>query len=53
MAASPPTAPRPTDDGTLHEVWNVADADRLSEYQLALAGEDVFVADVITGTPRP
>ncbi len=34
-----------TSDGLHHEVWRVTDAQTISAYQDALAGEDIFVAD--------
>jgi uncharacterized protein (DUF1015 family) len=34
-----------TDDGTLHELWAVHDDAHIREYQAALTGEDVFIAD--------
>ncbi len=45
MAARAPDHTARTDDGTLHEVWTVADAPTIKAYQDALAGEDVFIAD--------
>ncbi|GJQ30395.1 MAG: phosphatase [Phycisphaerae bacterium] len=45
MASRGPDTIARTDDGTLHEVWNVADAGTTKAYQDALAGEDVFIAD--------
>jgi uncharacterized protein (DUF1015 family) len=34
-----------TPDGTLHEVWAVSGDAGIAEYQAALRGEDVFIAD--------
>lgn len=34
-----------TEDGTLHELWQVQDSATLREYEEALAAEDVFIAD--------
>lgn len=45
MAAHAPDRTARTDDGTLHEVWTVDDEATVLEYQSALAGEDVFIAD--------
>lgn len=41
----PATREARTTDGTLHEIWEVADAQTIKEYQSALADEDVFIAD--------
>ncbi|MFI4917381.1 MAG: DUF1015 family protein [Phycisphaerales bacterium JB060] len=32
-------------DGVLHEVWTIDDAETIGQYEKALAGEDVFIAD--------
>jgi uncharacterized protein (DUF1015 family) len=45
MAARAPDRTATTDDGTLHEVWTTTDAPTIAQYQSALAGEDVFIAD--------
>ncbi|MFA6045102.1 MAG: DUF1015 domain-containing protein [Phycisphaerales bacterium] len=34
-----------TDDGTLHEVWTIADAATQERYAHALRNEDIFIAD--------
>lgn len=34
-----------TEDGTLHEVWTIGDAETIGACEAALAGEDIFVAD--------
>lgn len=45
MASRPADVRATTDDGTLHEVWNVTDSPTIRAYQDALAGEDIFIAD--------
>lgn len=45
MAGRTPDMTARTDDGTLHEVWTIADERTIRAYQDALAGEDVFIAD--------
>lgn len=44
-AGGPASLMATTGDGTLHEVWTVGDEATIREYQTALAGEDVFIAD--------
>ncbi|MFG0241593.1 MAG: DUF1015 family protein [Phycisphaerales bacterium JB054] len=34
-----------TDDGVRHELWTITDGAAIADYQAALAGEDVFIAD--------
>lgn len=34
-----------SDDGVMHEVWRIEDEATIAEYQRAMAGEDVFIAD--------
>lgn len=34
-----------TDDGTLHEMWQVQDSATIKAYEEAMVGEDVFIAD--------
>lgn len=34
-----------SEDGVLHEVWRIEDEPTITEYQSALADEDVFIAD--------
>lgn len=34
-----------TDDGTFHELWTIDDPATIAMYQMALAGEDIFIAD--------
>lgn len=45
MASRPADQTARTADGTLHEVWTITDTATITEYQNALAGEDVFIAD--------
>jgi uncharacterized protein (DUF1015 family) len=45
MASRGPDQTARTADGTLHEVWTITDAPTIAEYQQALSGEDVFIAD--------
>lgn len=45
MASRAPDTTARTDDGTLHELWNVTDAPTIKAYQDALASEDIFIAD--------
>jgi uncharacterized protein (DUF1015 family) len=40
-----PSMTATTADGTLHEVWTVADGATIKSYQDALAGQDIFIAD--------
>jgi len=44
-ASRAPDCTARTGDGTLHEVWTVADAATQSSYTHALAGEDIYIAD--------
>jgi len=44
-ASRAPDCTARTADGTLHEVWTVADAATQSSYTHALAGEDIYIAD--------
>ncbi len=34
-----------TEDGTFHELWTITDPKTMLQYQAALAGKDIFVAD--------
>jgi uncharacterized protein (DUF1015 family) len=45
MSSREPDRTATTDDGTFHEVWTMEDAATIAAYQVALSGEDVFVAD--------
>lgn len=45
MESRKPDRTAKTDDGTLHEVWTVADGHTIFAYEKALAGEDVYIAD--------
>ena len=45
MAARPADFVATTGDGVRHEVWAVTDEAVIAQYQAALAGEDVFIAD--------
>ncbi|HMN40736.1 MAG TPA: DUF1015 domain-containing protein [Phycisphaerales bacterium] len=45
MSARAPDRTATTHDGTLHEVWTIADDATINAYRAALAGEDIFVAD--------
>lgn len=45
MASRSPDQTARTADGTLHEVWTITDGPTIAEYQEALSGEDVFIAD--------
>lgn len=45
MATLPPDITADTSDGVLHEVWTIRDAGLIKQYQDAMAGEDVFIAD--------
>ncbi len=45
MAAANPDITADMGDGVLHEVWTITDATTVAQYQKALAGEDIFIAD--------
>ncbi len=45
MAKRKPDRTATTDDGTLHEVWQIQDSATLRAYEDALDGQDVFIAD--------
>jgi uncharacterized protein (DUF1015 family) len=45
VASRSPDFTARTDDATLHEVWRITDPSSIRQYQDALAGEDVFIAD--------
>ncbi len=45
MATQPPTATGDMGDGITHEVWTIEDLQIIRNYQKALEGQDVFIAD--------
>ncbi len=45
MGKRKPDRTAKTDDGTLHEVWQIQDSATLRGYEDALEGQDVFIAD--------
>ncbi len=45
MDQRPPDACATLDDGVVNEVWTITDPNAISNYQDALAGEDIFIAD--------
>lgn len=45
MGSRKPDMKARSDDGVTHEVWRIDDEATIAEYQRALAGEDVFIAD--------
>jgi uncharacterized protein (DUF1015 family) len=45
MGRSQPDMTADMGDGVLHEVWSVSEPDAIREYQEALAGQDIFIAD--------
>lgn len=45
MGSRKPEMTARSDDGVTHDVWRIEDEATIGEYQRALAGEDVFIAD--------
>lgn len=45
MGRRKPDKTAKTDDGTLHEVWQIQDSATILAYEAALEGQDVFIAD--------
>lgn len=45
MATQPPTATGNMGDGVTHELWTIEDPQIIRNYQKALEGQDIFIAD--------